>query len=68
MNTWKTCKWWGEGPRDWTFPDVRSCGWESQRIDMSDTIYPYYLDDLGEQDANFETGPDFGCIHWEEKK
>jgi hypothetical protein len=62
MNTCKTCRWWNAD----TIPDTdhrvckhpkMGCEWKEK-----DTLASIW------DDIRIFTGPDFGCIHYEEKK
>lgn len=75
MNTCKTCKYWtGDcGAEDGVM--VRFCthkmviqpthGPKDQRIMIPSGVFTC---DEGGATGDLMTGPDFGCIHWEEKK
>lgn len=68
IGTCKDCRWWSSKIRDAEFPNLRYCLMTRQNDPAcNNAFYAYYLDDGDEQDAYLETGPDFGCIHFEDK-
>ena len=70
MNTCKDCKHWSVGEDYVTGATVGSCG--SEKFIDANTGGRCPKDGLRYWDhesysCGFETGPDFGCIHWEAK-
>ena len=68
VNTCKDCKWWSMATRYNEAWHPRPCLVDPP-FDLSRTngFYAYCPNDEGEESAKLETGPDFGCIHWEKK-
>ena len=68
LNTCKDCKWWDGLPTD-SYNDCSHdkiyhyCPDYMERL--PDALMVYYLEDKG---GSIQTGPDFGCVHWEEKE
>lgn len=58
MNTCKDCRWWYQSFFNFCEHEKLSkeIAGESDRAWCDDNL------------SGIETGPDFGCIHWEEKK
>lgn len=68
MGTCKTCRWWGDGPcgSPKLINQEALLNWAS----IKGTWQPVAGDSWG---LDFDqvaivTGPDFGCVHWEERK
>jgi hypothetical protein len=59
MNTCKSCRWWNS--RANRFTKQRAC--DNPRL-ISFGEDGLNSDDFG-QETELETGPDFGCIHWD---
>jgi hypothetical protein len=58
----RTCKWWKseiESEGECWHPKVESNGWPRRSLDGA-----WYSYDEG---GCIETGPEFGCVHWEGK-
>ena len=73
MNTCKDCKYWGKEPGDGQaaseyieegFGILKLC--DLPQDEFSNWIFCDY--DTIKTHAAYLSGPDFGCIHWEEKK
>jgi len=69
VNTCKTCKWWKEEEQVYSDHAHMVCDYVDtihNEGSSSFEVYAEALDDSGMEIA-LVTGPDFGCIHWEEK-
>lgn len=70
MNTCKTCKWWDAYHKDDTDNSFGLClsdrFAENVQAVIQSLIEGEWPTD-GKYDG-FDTGPDFGCIHWEKKE
>ena len=75
MSTCKTCAWWGEGRGPWWKPEMerrdRDCACPKFII-LQDPGDPEATDhlilwDWEGQASELCTGPDFGCVHHEER-
>lgn len=72
----RDCKWWGYKVNNKYFPHLKEC--ELQHHCDPDSEKPFYAwcDDSDNKereldcgiDGHLLTGPDFGCVHWEEKE
>ncbi len=69
MNTCKTCRWWNgeqgvaiysENGKSCDNPKLNPAQYSSRPVDGAEGI-------AMSDDTHIETGPDFGCIHHEEK-
>jgi hypothetical protein len=76
MNTCKTCKWWKRASEDRQDSLGQYAGYCSHDAFVCPEESPFdgkvprnglrYWDQEGES-AGFETGENFGCIHWEKQ-
>jgi hypothetical protein len=70
MNKCKGCKWWQEDGF-WKNKTHKRCkqekvsGGEDESVSHLDDAYIFSTDPQGE---TFWTGPEFGCVHWEQKQ
>ena len=68
MNTCKTCKHWTrtEGDFNISYHGAHSGNCDSDKFTESDKVRPDGLNywDYEGYSAGFETGEDFGCVHW----
>lgn len=62
MNTCKTCKWWGH---ETITNEHRLCN--HPKLDISEGGSKDGLSPGTHPDGELTTGPDFGCVHWEQK-
>ena len=60
MNTCKECRWWKEEPKE-----PRGLCISDKFVSVNYSADSYPPDTLVYSDG-FDTGPNFGCIHWEE--
>jgi len=68
MNTCKTCKYWTKNNCDYEYTHLGDCDcpkWVDGCMGDAPPDGVKYHDYEGYM-AYFETGEDFGCIHWEE--
>ena len=65
MNTCKDCKWW----EDYNCRNFEKLGGAVGPVSEETDSLTVYVDPYGPAgNAEFETGPDFGCIHHEPKE